>query len=142
MIKKANLPKKTCPVCNKPFTWRKKWRLNWDKVKYCSKRCSSKWLVGALSRPKNLGCNPIFYVIKIYLTSFQIITVWTERISSRCLVTRQYRHYLSKEFKESFVISLNFLPTNLIFKWVNIFYEIAAYFLFIKNKHQLNDKKS
>ena len=42
MTKKANLPKKTCPVCNKPFTWRKKWRLNWDKVKYCSKRCSSK----------------------------------------------------------------------------------------------------
>ncbi len=37
-MKKANLPKKTCPVCNKPFTWRKKWRLNWEKVKYCSKK--------------------------------------------------------------------------------------------------------
>ena len=42
MMKKANLPKKTCPVCNKPFAWRKKWRLNWEKVKYCSKKCSSK----------------------------------------------------------------------------------------------------
>ena len=41
-MKKANLPKKTCPVGNKPFAWRKKWRLNWDKVKYCSKKCSSK----------------------------------------------------------------------------------------------------
>ena len=42
MMKKNNLPKKTCPVCNKPFAWRKKWRLSWDKVKYCSKKCSSK----------------------------------------------------------------------------------------------------
>tara|TARA_S200000501_G_C20583283_1_gene638230 strand:- start:492 stop:626 length:135 start_codon:yes stop_codon:yes gene_type:complete len=39
-MKKNNLPKKTCPVCNKPFEWRKKWRLNWQKVKYCSKKCS------------------------------------------------------------------------------------------------------
>ncbi|MBL6623397.1 MAG: DUF2256 domain-containing protein [Rhizobiales bacterium] len=34
-----NLPQKICPVCNRPFTWRKKWLLNWDDVKYCSKRC-------------------------------------------------------------------------------------------------------
>jgi len=42
MIKKQNLPTKICPVCKRPFVWRKKWRLNWDKVKYCSKKCSSK----------------------------------------------------------------------------------------------------
>ncbi|WP_075483743.1 DUF2256 domain-containing protein [Candidatus Pelagibacter communis] len=41
-MKKQNLPTKICPVCQRPFKWRKKWRLNWDKVKYCSKRCSSK----------------------------------------------------------------------------------------------------
>ena len=29
-----------------------------------------------------------------------------------------------------------------LFFLLNIFYEIAAYFLFIKNKHLLNDKKS
>ena len=29
-----------------------------------------------------------------------------------------------------------------LFFFLNIFYEIAAYFLFIKNKHQLNDEKS
>ena len=29
-----------------------------------------------------------------------------------------------------------------LFLILNIFYEIAAYFLFIKNKHQLNDEKS
>jgi len=39
-MKKTNLPKKNCPVCSKPFSWRKKWRLNWEKVKYCSKKCS------------------------------------------------------------------------------------------------------
>ena len=37
-----NIPTKICSVCQRPFKWRKKWRLNWEKVKYCSKRCSSK----------------------------------------------------------------------------------------------------
>ncbi|MGA0057678.1 MAG: DUF2256 domain-containing protein [Pelagibacteraceae bacterium] len=39
-MKKEFLPEKTCPTCKRPFKWRKKWRLNWDKVKYCSKKCS------------------------------------------------------------------------------------------------------
>ncbi|MFK7839261.1 MAG: DUF2256 domain-containing protein [Bdellovibrionales bacterium] len=39
--KKQNLPSKTCPTCNRPFTWRKKWEKNWDEVKYCSKRCAN-----------------------------------------------------------------------------------------------------
>ncbi|WP_377810922.1 DUF2256 domain-containing protein [Azospirillum sp. A29] len=38
-VKKADLPAKTCPVCNRPFTWRKKWERVWDEVKYCSDRC-------------------------------------------------------------------------------------------------------
>ncbi|MGB2516732.1 MAG: DUF2256 domain-containing protein, partial [Pseudomonadales bacterium] len=25
MRKKSDLPTKMCPVCNRPFTWRKKW---------------------------------------------------------------------------------------------------------------------
>ncbi|WP_349631918.1 DUF2256 domain-containing protein [Spongiibacter taiwanensis] len=37
--KKLNLPEKTCPVCQRPFAWRKKWARNWDTVVYCSKRC-------------------------------------------------------------------------------------------------------
>ena len=41
MIKKENLPSKVCPVCDRPFTWRKKWSLNWNTVKFCSKRCAS-----------------------------------------------------------------------------------------------------
>ena len=36
-----NLPTKVCPVCNRPFTWRKKWENCWDEVKCCSKRCQS-----------------------------------------------------------------------------------------------------
>ena len=36
---KSNLPTKICPVCKRPFTWRKKWERNWDEVLYCSERC-------------------------------------------------------------------------------------------------------
>lgn len=36
-----NLPVKTCTVCNRPFTWRKKWERCWDEVQTCSKRCKS-----------------------------------------------------------------------------------------------------
>ncbi|AUC75999.1 DUF2256 domain-containing protein [Olleya sp. Bg11-27] len=38
-IKKANLPTKICPTCALPFTWRKKWKKNWEHVKYCSDKC-------------------------------------------------------------------------------------------------------
>ncbi|MEM0940274.1 MAG: DUF2256 domain-containing protein [Bacteroidota bacterium] len=37
--KKSHLPTKICETCNKPFTWRKKWKKAWDEVKYCSERC-------------------------------------------------------------------------------------------------------
>ncbi|WP_144864538.1 DUF2256 domain-containing protein [Hyella patelloides] len=37
--KKSDLPTKVCPVCQRPFTWRKKWEKCWDEVKYCSDRC-------------------------------------------------------------------------------------------------------
>ena len=40
-MKKYDLPEKICIICNRPFTWRKKWRLNWESVKYCSKKCSN-----------------------------------------------------------------------------------------------------
>ncbi|MGK7922169.1 MAG: DUF2256 domain-containing protein [Trichodesmium sp.] len=36
---KSDFPTKICPVCNRPFTWRKKWADCWDEVKYCSERC-------------------------------------------------------------------------------------------------------
>ncbi|MEO0402512.1 MAG: DUF2256 domain-containing protein [Pseudomonadota bacterium] len=39
MRKKADLPQKMCPVCNRPFGWRKKWAAVWEDVKYCSERC-------------------------------------------------------------------------------------------------------
>lgn len=37
--RKADLPQKICPVCQRPFTWRKKWADCWEEVKYCSERC-------------------------------------------------------------------------------------------------------
>ncbi|MDC0422863.1 DUF2256 domain-containing protein [Methylophilaceae bacterium] len=38
-MKKKYLDSKLCKVCNRPFTWRKKWEKVWDEVKYCSERC-------------------------------------------------------------------------------------------------------
>ncbi len=38
-MRKSDLAKRICLVCNKPFTWRKKWEKNWNNVKYCSERC-------------------------------------------------------------------------------------------------------
>ena len=43
-MKKKNLIKK-CVICKRSFSWRKKWSLNWENVKYCSKKCSSKKIV-------------------------------------------------------------------------------------------------
>lgn len=35
----AARPEKTCPVCGRPFQWRKKWERDWDRVVYCSDAC-------------------------------------------------------------------------------------------------------
>ena len=40
-VKKENLPTKVCVVCNRPFTWRKKWERCWDEVSTCSKSCNA-----------------------------------------------------------------------------------------------------
>ncbi|MBT3134916.1 DUF2256 domain-containing protein [Alteromonas sp. ALT199] len=42
-MKKSDLPTKTCPVCERPFAWRKKWEKDWENVRYCSKRCAGNW---------------------------------------------------------------------------------------------------
>nr|WP_180681998.1 DUF2256 domain-containing protein [Tepidicella baoligensis] len=39
MRSKSQLPQKTCPVCARPFTWRRKWARDWEQVLYCSERC-------------------------------------------------------------------------------------------------------
>ena len=39
MHKKLNLPKKICKTCKLEFTWRKKWKKDWDNVIYCSEKC-------------------------------------------------------------------------------------------------------
>ena len=39
MHRKNHLREKDCPVCGRPFSWRKKWESCWDEVRYCSERC-------------------------------------------------------------------------------------------------------
>ncbi|MFU8764754.1 MAG: DUF2256 domain-containing protein [Haliea sp.] len=39
-VKGPERPTKVCPVCERPFQWRARWRLNWEQVKYCSRRCA------------------------------------------------------------------------------------------------------
>ncbi|MEZ5555337.1 DUF2256 domain-containing protein [Haliea sp.] len=29
-------------MCARPFQWRARWRLNWEQVRYCSRRCASR----------------------------------------------------------------------------------------------------
>ncbi|MEM9001452.1 MAG: DUF2256 domain-containing protein [Bacteroidota bacterium] len=38
-MRKKQLPQKTCPICQRPFSWRKKWEKHWEMVVYCSQRC-------------------------------------------------------------------------------------------------------
>lgn len=35
----APRPEKVCPVCARPFQWRKKWERDWENVRYCSDAC-------------------------------------------------------------------------------------------------------
>ena len=38
-VAKSELPEKTCIVCGRPFSWRKKWEQDWASVKFCSDKC-------------------------------------------------------------------------------------------------------
>ncbi len=40
-----NKETKLCQTCERPFEWRKKWKRDWENVKYCSKKCSKNRLV-------------------------------------------------------------------------------------------------
>ncbi|MFC3692908.1 DUF2256 domain-containing protein [Chenggangzhangella methanolivorans] len=52
---KSDLPTKTCPVCGRPFAWRKKWERVWDEVLYCSERCRRAKTAG---EPKTATSSP------------------------------------------------------------------------------------
>ena len=55
-MKKSHLPKKICKTCGFQFSWRKKWRLNWENVLYCSEN------VGEIR-----GVNENFFLQDIHL---------------------------------------------------------------------------
>lgn len=35
----TDLPSKSCAVCGRTITWRKKWARDWESVRYCSDAC-------------------------------------------------------------------------------------------------------
>ena len=55
MVKKGDLPTKTCSGCGLPFAWRKKWARDWDQVRFCSERCRGK---GGSLKKVGLGATP------------------------------------------------------------------------------------
>lgn len=48
---KSALPAKPCATCGRTMTWRKRWRNNWDEVKYCSDRCRAQAKTQLRSQP-------------------------------------------------------------------------------------------
>lgn len=56
-VRKEHLPQKVCIVCNKPFSWRKKWALNWEQVNYCSDRCRSNRKQANTTQKQHVGRN-------------------------------------------------------------------------------------
>ncbi|MBS3800014.1 MAG: DUF2256 domain-containing protein [Thioalkalivibrio sp.] len=50
--RKPHLPTKVCPVCGRPFTWRRKWARCWDEVRYCSDACRRRRGRGRAARPR------------------------------------------------------------------------------------------
>mmetsp|Transcript_9032 Transcript_9032/g.23006 ORF Transcript_9032/g.23006 Transcript_9032/m.23006 type:complete len:177 (+) Transcript_9032:51-581(+) len=55
-VAKQNLPSKVCVVCNRPFTWRKKWERCWDEITTCSDSCKSK-RKALMKQEKNANAN-------------------------------------------------------------------------------------
>lgn len=50
--RKPHLPTKLCPVCERPFAWRKKWARTWDEVRYCSDACRKGTPRGKVNRQR------------------------------------------------------------------------------------------
>ncbi|MCH2108477.1 MAG: DUF2256 domain-containing protein [Polyangiaceae bacterium] len=55
MHAKLKLPSKVCPVCERPFQWRKKWRNSWNDVKYCSVACRGRAPSKSLGKQRPQG---------------------------------------------------------------------------------------
>ena len=50
----ADAASRTCAVCLRPFTWRRKWARDWNAVRYCSDACSSR-----------RGCTPVTAAVDV-----------------------------------------------------------------------------
>ena len=40
----SEVPDKTCAICGRRFSWRRRWADNWEQVRYCSARCRGRRL--------------------------------------------------------------------------------------------------
>ena len=60
---KKNTAEKICPVCKKPFSWRKKWEKSWNEVRYCSEKCRR----NKVKKYKLLPFLSIFYLLSILM---------------------------------------------------------------------------
>ena len=113
----------------------------------------------------NNSCNICRAEIKHYKKHSDSGVEWidvTNNESAQKITSKSYKELLRRmhviqdgkviDGAESFLIIWKNIPKyNILYKifrikplfvLLNIFYEIAAYFLFIKNKHLLNDEKS
>ena len=77
MIKKENFPAKICVVCERPFTWRKKWQKVWDKVKYCSEKCKKLKAKKLKIDKTNLNVDSVIEMAWCDKTSFDSIKAQT-----------------------------------------------------------------
>ncbi|GIU50926.1 hypothetical protein TUM4249_13570 [Shewanella sp. KT0246] len=62
---KSTLPDKICLVCQRPFSWRKKWKRDWPNVKFCSKRCAGERRSVNASLAKTLPANSLLVNTKL-----------------------------------------------------------------------------
>jgi len=59
---KSNLPEKVCCICQRKFSWRKKWRNVWDEVKYCSEKCRGlRGSKGDITTTKSVTIDPFSF---------------------------------------------------------------------------------
>ena len=65
MIKKGDLPTKTCAACGLPFAWRKKWARDWDQVNLLGSVPRGEGLRSAHLILRNRSASPHFIQLAI-----------------------------------------------------------------------------
>ena len=95
-VKKENLPTKICVICNRPFTWRKKWERVWDEGK-----CNHSLLHSTLFM---FGKIPMehFYLLILYL----VVSTCSKSCNSKRRSQHQIENRLVK-YENANMVDLN-----------------------------------